>query len=77
MKASIAKARVVIENIRPCIDHGAFAVKRVPGEILEVRADIFGDGHDVVSALLLFRKKGQRSWQQSVMHEIKNDRRTW
>jgi starch synthase (maltosyl-transferring) len=73
MKASIAKARVVIENIRPCIDHGAFAVKRVPGEILEVRADIFGDGHDVVSALLLFRKKGQRSWQQSVMHEIKND----
>jgi starch synthase (maltosyl-transferring) len=44
--------RVVIEHIRPEVDGGRFAIKRTPGEFVDVRADIFADGHDVVAAVL-------------------------
>jgi len=44
--------RVIIERIRPQIDGGRFAIKRTPGETVEVQADIIADGHDVVVAML-------------------------
>jgi len=46
--------RVVIEDIRPEIDGGRFAIKRTVGEPVVVRANIFADGHDVLSAMLQF-----------------------
>jgi len=39
-----------IEDVYPLIDGGRFAVKRIVGEPLEVWADIYRDGHDVVAA---------------------------
>ena len=48
--------RVVIERIRPSIDGGRFPIKRTPGEFVEVTADIFADGHDVIAAVLRDRK---------------------
>src|SRR5437667_2058111 len=44
--------RVVVEHVRPEIDGGRFPIKRTVGEAVEVRADIFADGHDVVVAVL-------------------------
>jgi starch synthase (maltosyl-transferring) len=44
--------RVVVERIRPEVDGGRFAIKRTTGEFVEVRADLFADGHDVVAAVL-------------------------
>lgn len=44
--------RVIIENVKPQIDGGRFPIKRTPGEDIEVQADVFADGHDVVIALL-------------------------
>lgn len=46
--------RVIIENISPQLHCGAFFVKRVIGETLTIYADIFGDGHDIIQAELLF-----------------------
>ena len=50
--------RVVIERIRPEIDGGRFPIKRTVGEDVDVRADIFADGHDVVVAVLRDRHNG-------------------
>jgi starch synthase (maltosyl-transferring) len=44
--------RVVIERIAPDVDHGRFPIKRTVGESVTVTADIFADGHDVISAVL-------------------------
>jgi starch synthase (maltosyl-transferring) len=48
--------RVVIEGVTPQVDAGRFAVKRTTGERVEVAADIFADGHDRISAVLLYRR---------------------
>jgi starch synthase (maltosyl-transferring) len=68
------RERVVIENVKPEIDGGRFPIKRVIGEKVLVRADIFADGHDSVSARLLFRKQGAGAWHEAVMHLSLNDR---
>src|SRR6266516_3598903 len=44
--------RVIVEHVRPAIDGGRFAIKRTVGERVDVSADIFADGHDVVAAVL-------------------------
>jgi len=43
---------VTVEHVRPEIDGGRFPVKRTIGERVDVTADIFADGHDVVAAVL-------------------------
>ena len=47
---------VVIEKLTPLIDGGRYPIKRTVGEDTVVEADIFKDGHDVVSAVLKWRK---------------------
>ena len=49
--------RVVIECVGPEIDGGRFPIKRTPGEPVEVTATIFGDGHDVISAVVRDRPR--------------------
>jgi hypothetical protein len=41
---SNGRVRAVIDAVRPAIDGGRFAVKRVTGEALEVEAHCFADG---------------------------------
>lgn len=66
--------RAVIENVQPEVDNGKYAVKRVEREWLTVEADIFADGHDKVTGILLYRKTGERKWQEARMRDIGNDR---
>jgi starch synthase (maltosyl-transferring) len=73
MKGAIAKARAVIERIGPQLDGGQFSVKRIPNESLTVTAYIYGDGHDIVRALLLHRKVGEKKWMEDPFHEVDND----
>jgi starch synthase (maltosyl-transferring) len=68
------RARIAIESVSPQIDCGRFPVKRVAGEELVVQADIFGDGHDEVAAVLLFRKQTEDAWQELPMQRLDNDR---
>jgi starch synthase (maltosyl-transferring) len=67
-------SRVRIERVEPEIDCGRYAVKRVPLEILTVRADIHADGHDVLAAALLYRRAGSSSWREASMNLLSNDR---
>jgi starch synthase (maltosyl-transferring) len=67
------RTRVVIENLKPEIDGGRFPIKRVVGEKVTVSADIFADGHDSISARLLYRKQKDGEWKEVPMRSIEND----
>ncbi len=65
---------VVIENVTPSINNGHHPVKRVINEMLTVEADIFKDGHDELEAVLKWKAKRARLWQETHMHHTDNDR---
>jgi starch synthase (maltosyl-transferring) len=65
---------VVIENLWPQIEGGLYPIKRIPGETVEVYADIFKEGHDVVLAVVKWRAVGTKKWQESPMNHVGNDR---
>ena len=68
------QGRVVVEAVRPQVDCGRFAIKRVVGEEVSVSADIFADGHDVLAAAVLFRRSGDGEWSEAPMTFSENDR---
>lgn len=68
------QSRVIIENVYPELDGGKFYIKRVVGEYVHVEADIFADGHDVVAAILKYRFRSAKKWQQVALKPIGNDR---
>ena len=68
------RQRVVIENVKPEIDAGRFPVKRTVGEKVTVEADIFADGHDLLSAVLKVRRKQNDKWTETPMAPFGNDR---
>jgi starch synthase (maltosyl-transferring) len=74
MKQSARQVRVVIEGLKPEIDGGRFPIKRVVGEKIIVEADIFADGHDAMSAVLLYRKENDPKWIEIPMESLVNDR---
>src|SRR4030081_1243341 len=63
-----------IEDIYPLIDGGRFPVKRIVGEPVDVWADVYRDGHDVVSAALVWRLERDRDWRREPMTHRGNDR---
>ncbi|MFC2011681.1 alpha-1,4-glucan--maltose-1-phosphate maltosyltransferase [Chloroflexota bacterium] len=68
------RKRIVIEGIDPEIDGGRFPIKCVVGNTVVVEADIFTDGHDVLSAVLLYRKESSPGWIEVPMESLVNDR---
>ena len=42
--------RVVIERVSPQINCGEFFIKRIPGQKVEIWADVLVDGHDLIGA---------------------------
>jgi starch synthase (maltosyl-transferring) len=68
------RQRVVIENVKPEIDGGAFPAKRVVGEKVEVTADIFSDGHESLNARLLYRHASDGDWKHVPLQPLANDR---
>ncbi|HXB75773.1 MAG TPA: alpha-1,4-glucan--maltose-1-phosphate maltosyltransferase [Candidatus Acidoferrales bacterium] len=67
-------SRVVVERVRPEIDCGAFAIKRLAGETLVVEADILVDGHDALSGEVLYRHVPEENWLSAPMKALGNDR---
>lgn len=67
-------ARVFIEDVYPSIDNGRFAAKRVVGDTVEVWADIFRDGHDILTARILWGLEGELDRHTAMMSHHGNDR---
>jgi starch synthase (maltosyl-transferring) len=65
---------VVIEGIQPAINAGRFPIKRTVGEQVVVEADIFTDGHDLLSAVLCYRCARDTVWTEVAMAPLGNDR---
>lgn len=68
------RQRVVIEGVKPEIDGGRFPIKRVVGDTVVVEADLFADGHDVLSGVLRYRHDSSREWQEAEFRFVSNDR---
>ena len=68
------RRRVVVEGLTPQVDCGRFPVKRVVGDEVEVRADVFADGHDAVAAVVRFKHERERRWREARMRPLGNDR---
>lgn len=66
--------RFKIEDIYPRVDGGQYPVKRIAGEIVDVWADIFREGHDVIAAALLWRSESADDWRLEPMTLHNNDR---
>ncbi len=64
---------VTIENLQPVVNGGLYPIKAIPGETIEVTADIFRDGHEECEALLLHREVGKKTWNKSPMVFVNND----
>jgi starch synthase (maltosyl-transferring) len=64
----------VIKNVVPQIEDGRFAVKCVVGDRFFVEADIFKEGHDLVHAELLYKKKSHSQWERVPMQAVREDR---
>ncbi len=70
----LAANRVAIERVYPEIDGGRHPVKRVIGDVVDVWADIFCDGHDKIAAAVKYRLAGERDWREAPMTFVDNDR---
>jgi starch synthase (maltosyl-transferring) len=67
------RVRVVVEGVRPEIDCGAHALKRIVGDSVVVQAEIFTDGHDLVAGEILYCYGREDMWQRSPMKLVGND----
>ena len=55
MKTRDGRVLIVITGVHPEIDYGRFPIKRTVGEPVVVEADIFADGRDALSGVVLYR----------------------
>ncbi len=66
--------RVVIAHVTPQLEAGRFPIKRVVGETVVVTADVFADGHDLLSAVVLCKGPDDTLWKSAPMETKGNDR---
>ena len=67
------RRRVAIDRVRPEVDGGRFAAKRVRGDEVVVEADIVCDGHDELDCRLLVRHGETGQWTVVPMECQGND----
>ncbi|HWM45554.1 MAG TPA: alpha-1,4-glucan--maltose-1-phosphate maltosyltransferase [Xanthobacteraceae bacterium] len=69
-----ATKRIFFEDVFPSVDEGRYPVKRIAGEHVEVWADIFRDGHEVIAGSLCWRRQNDRKWLSTPLQFHQNDR---
>lgn len=65
--------RIAIENTRPVLDGGQFAVKAVAGQQVEVTCKVFADGHDKLAVRVRWREEQQDAWSSQALEDQGND----
>ena len=58
----------------PEIDLGRFPIKRIAGDRVEVRAAVFAEGHEGLSAVLRYRRRDESTFSETPMRPLGNDR---
>ncbi|RZJ31461.1 MAG: alpha-1,4-glucan--maltose-1-phosphate maltosyltransferase [Flavobacterium sp.] len=67
------QTRIVIENVQPQIDGGAYFIKRIVGQTVIVTADVFSDGHDLIECCVKYKHETDDSWREVRMTPMGND----
>lgn len=67
------KDNLVIENIQPSVDAGRFAIKREPGDIVKITADIFRHSHEKYDAAIFYKMRKEKRFRKAPMHFVDND----
>lgn len=67
---------IIIQNVYPELDHGRYPVKRVVGDVLEVWADIFKEGHDRLAAVVKYCA-GDGLWREAPMTLVERGLDRW
>lgn len=67
------QTRIVIENVLPQLDCGINPIKRIVNQKVNVTADVFSDGHDVVECCVKFKHENAKKWQEVRMKPSVND----
>ncbi|MBA4320691.1 MAG: alpha-1,4-glucan--maltose-1-phosphate maltosyltransferase [Flavobacterium sp.] len=70
------QTRIVIENLSPQIDCGAYFIKRIVGQTINVSADVFSDGHDIIECCVKFKHESDENWQEVRMVPRENEQWT-
>jgi starch synthase (maltosyl-transferring) len=73
-KSAEPPRRILIQDVRPQVDCGRYAVKAIVGDRIGVSATIIRDGHEVLGAAVRYRKPGATRWQESLLEAVGNDR---
>ncbi|MDC4223828.1 MAG: alpha-1,4-glucan--maltose-1-phosphate maltosyltransferase [Candidatus Manganitrophus sp.] len=68
-----AQQRVIIDRVLPEIDGARYPIKRTVGEKVVVTAHLFADGHDRLSARLLYKPSSEQSWLEVILQPLGND----
>jgi len=74
LKPDLSRGHVHIERVQPLIDCGRYRVKAIVGDEVQVSANIFRDGTDVLRAVIRFRGPTDRRWSEAPMTFVDNDR---
>ena len=74
MRLTESRQRVIIEAVSPEVDSGRVPAKSIAGDTVNVEADIYADGHDTLSARLLYRRDNEKDWKEAPMRHLINDR---
>ncbi|MDX9859520.1 MAG: DUF3416 domain-containing protein [Rhodospirillales bacterium] len=69
-RTALSARPIIIQNVSPEIDGGRYPIKREVGDDLEVRAEIFTDGHVKVAAVLKLREAGADDWTETPMQVV-------
>jgi starch synthase (maltosyl-transferring) len=65
--------RIQIQEVKPQVDCGRYALKRTAGERIEVTARIFRDGHETLGAAIKHRGPGSTRWAETPLELVGND----
>src|SRR5687767_15009979 len=62
--------RIHIQYPQPVVDAGRYPAKRTVGDLVEVSADVFRDGHEKLRAVAVYRCNGGRKWHEAELHAL-------
>ena len=68
-----APSGILIENVQPIVDGGRYPLKREVGDRIDITADIFREGHELISAVIQYRQRGDEGWSESPLTLVDND----
>jgi starch synthase (maltosyl-transferring) len=63
-------SRIVIQYPAPAVDGGRYPAKRCVGDTVEVSADVFRDGHDLLRAVVRWRGPDEQRWREAELHRV-------